>query len=411
MKTTTNQPTGFYLSTMFPGMLFKRREAAPIEQGEAPVRTTAAHRAAVEKWRKTAPANDSEIFGKKPKTEAPRHRGLGAMSGLLAFRNRPTGVSEGGGVKMKGFVSLATNWSLVPANDNVPPDDGFGSERAVQYEPSIDLIMESVAKITTRERPEPSMLNPSSNREVHSIPIGGSVEYGSYVDDEGKRHKCIVRIGSLRFSDGSQKEKGQKLVFGEAVDADIRMPVGAMLGCNEKSARDKGAEIDETGSNAHYRWMVSGKTARQPKKKDRAKLRVVMSKMEARAMLAKAIANTPVMPEVKRAPDGFPYGPTALRKLFIAGRKGKNGETGSQAWEDIAVENENKRQFEIALESMLESDVRILADAVDAKSLTQLGEARGYKGRHAVDAGRSLLRAANDNFERALELARYAAEG
>ncbi|CAH0141556.1 hypothetical protein SRABI05_00308 [Agrobacterium fabrum] len=333
------------------------------------------------------------------------------MNGLLAFRDRPTGVAEGSGVRMKGFSALATNWSIVPANDNVPPEDGFGNEREVQYEPSIQLIMESVEKIEVRERPEPSMLSAKGKREIHAIPVGGSVEYGSYVDDEGKRHKCIVRIGSLRFSDGSQKEKGQKLVLKEAVDAEIRMPVGAMLGCNEKSARDKGAEIDETGSNAHYRWMVKGKSARQPKKKDRPKKRVVMSKMEARAMLANAIKNTSVMPEVKRGPDGFPYGPTALRQLFIAGRKGKNGETGSQAWEDIAVESENKRQFEIAFASMRDSDVRILADAVEAKSLAQLGEARGYKGRHAVDAGRSLLRVANDNFEQALELARYAAEG
>ncbi|MEJ8308798.1 hypothetical protein [Agrobacterium larrymoorei] len=403
-------PEGYYCSPMFPGVLFKRRDAPTVSAEDPPVRTTVEHRAAVEKWRKSAPANDSDIFGKKPKTDAPRHRGLGAMSGLLAFRNRPLGVAEGGDVKMKGFSALATNWSLVPANDNAPPEDGFGNERAVEYEPSIQLIMESAARIETRERAEPSMLNPTNNREIHSVPIGGSVEYGSYTDDDGKKHKCIVRLGSLRFSDGSQKEKGQKLVFGEAVDAEIRMPVGAMLGCIEKSARDKGSEIDETGSNAHYRWMVKGKSAKQPKKKDRSKKRVVMSKMEARAMLAEAIKNTPVMPEVKKAPDGFPYGPTALRQLFIAGRKGKNGEKGSQAWEDIAVESENKKQFEIALESLLDSDVGILADAVDAKSLAQLGEARGYKGRHAVDAGRSLLRAANDNFERALALAQYAAE-
>ncbi|MDH6294663.1 hypothetical protein [Agrobacterium fabrum] len=410
MKTTTNPPAGFYLSSMFPGVLFKRRDEG-TSSATPSYRTTAAHRAAVEKWRKTAPANDSDIFGKKPKTDAPRHRGLGAMSGLLAFRNRPTGVAEGAGVKIKGFSALASNWSLIPANDNVTPEDGFGNERSVQYEPSIDLIMESVAKIKTRERPEPSMLNAKGEREVHAIPTGGSLEYGSYTDDDGKRHNCIIRIGSLRFSDGTQKEKGHKLVLCEAVNADIRMPVGAMLGCNEKSARDKGVEIDETGSNAHYRWMVKAKSAKQPKKKDRAKLRVVLSKMEARAMLEKAIENTPVMPEIKKCPDGFPYGPASLRQLFIAGRKGKNGETGSQAWEDIAVESENKRQFEIALESMLESDVSILADAVDAKSLTQLGEARGYKGRHAVDAGRSLLRAANDNFEQALALAKYAAEG
>ncbi|XUY27813.1 hypothetical protein RMR21_005505 [Agrobacterium sp. rho-8.1] len=404
-------PAGHYLSPMFPGVLFKRREAALVEQSDAPVRSTKEHRAAVEKWRKTAPANDSEIFGKKPKTEAPRHRGLGAMSGLLAFRSRPAGVAEGAGVKMKGFSALATNWSIVPANDNVPPEDGFGNEREVQFEPRVSLIMESVAKIEMRERAEPSMVDASGKkREIHAIPTGGSVEYGTHVDDDGKRHRCIVRIGSLRFSDGTQKEKGQKLVFGEAVDADIRMPLGSMLGCNEKSARDKGAEIDETGSNAHYRWMVTGKTGKRPKRKDRSKDRIITSKAEARAMLAKAIENTSVMPDIKKCPDGFPYGPTALRQLFLAGRKGKNGESGSQAWEDIAVESENKKQFEYALGSMLEGDVKILTDAMEAKSLTQLGEARGYKGRHAVDAGRSLLRAANDNFERALALATYAAE-
>lgn len=409
MKTTTNPPAGFYLSPMFPGVQFKRRDEAP-SSATVSYRSPAHHRAAVDKWRKTAPANDSDIFGKKPKAEAPRHRGLGAMSGLLAFRNRPVGVGEGGGAKMKGFSALATNWSIVPANDNAPPDEGFGTEREVQYEPSIQLIMESVKKIQVRDRLEPSMLNAKGKREIHSIPTGGSVEYGSYVDDEGKRHKCVVRVGSLRFSDGTQNEKGHKLVLGEAVDADIRMPVGAMLGCREKSARDKGVEIDETGSNAHYRWMVTGKAARQPKRKVRPKERIIISKAEARVMLAEAIANTPVMPVVKRAPDGFPYGPTALRQLFIAGRKGKSGETGSQAWEDIAVENENKRQFEIALESMLDGDVRILGDAMNAKSLAQLGEVRGYKGRHAIDAGRALLKAANDNFERALELATYAAE-
>jgi hypothetical protein len=405
-------PAGYYKSPMFPGVLFMRRDEVTARVDEPPARTTAEHRDAVDNWRKTAPANDSEIFGKRPKTEAPRHRGLGAMSGLLAFRNRPAGVAEGGGVRMKGFNSLATNWSIVPANDNAPPDDGFGNEREVQYEPSIKLIMESVEKVEVRERLEPSMLDGTGKeREIHSIPTGGSVEYGTFVDDDGKRHRCIVRIGSLRFSDGTQKERGQKLVFGEAVDADIRMPVGAMLGCREKSARDKGTEIDETGSNAHYRWMVKGKAAKQQKRKTLPKERIFMSKVEARAMLAEAINNTPVMPDVTKCHDGFPYGPTALRQLFIAGRKGKNGETGSQAWEDIAVESENKRQFEIALDSMLESDVKILSDAMNAKSLAQLGEARGYKGRHAVDAGRSLLRAANDNFEHALELAAYAAEG
>jgi hypothetical protein len=47
---------------------------------------------------------------------------------------------------------------------------------------------------------------------------------------------------------------------------------------------------------------------------------------------------------------------------------------------------------------------------MSAQSLTELGEARGYKGRHAVAAGRRLLVAANDNFNEAMALAEYAVE-
>jgi len=58
---------------------------------------------------------------------------------------------------------------------------------------------------------------------------------------------------------------------------------------------------------------------------------------------------------------------------------------------------------------MQDDSVRILTEAMSAASLTALGEARGYRGRHAIAAGRRLLIAANDDFKSAMEIARAAA--
>lgn len=374
-------------------------------------RTPEQHRAAVEAWRAAAPANDSEIFGRKLSTAAPRHRSMGAMAGLRAFAKNGGGFVEGGKIRVRDFATLATTWALVPANDNSAPAEGFGSERQVEYRPSMQKIEEAMAMVVCRERAEPAMLSADDRaRELHGIPLSGEFEYGQYLDDEGNAHQTIVRIGKLKFSDGTQTEKGSKLVFGKPVNADIRMPVGAMLGCAEKSVQDKGSDIDETGSNSHYRWIVSARSARQPTKKGKRGERLEITKAEAMKMLQDAASNTPVLPTVTKCKDGFPYAPSSLRQLFIGGRKGKQGESGSVAWEDIAVQHENKRQFAVAMRQLNPEDAEIMEDAIGAKSLAQLGEARGYKGRHAVEAGRRLLIAANDNFEKALEIAQSARE-
>ncbi|MGZ2429599.1 hypothetical protein [Rhizobium redzepovicii] len=376
-------------------------------------RTTEQHRAAVEAWRATAPKHDHEIFGRKLKTEKPRHRDLTELSALLAMRSRPIGVAEG--VEAEPAPAISTNFRLIPANDNEAPEEGFGTERAVEYEPSLDKIEAAIEDLPVRYRAEPMVLGGRPARQIYAIPVGGDIAYGTHVDEDGKSHKVITRIGKLRFSDGTQTEKGQKLsIDGKVVDADIKMPVGAMLGCREKSTRDKGSEVDNAGSNSHYRWVVQEKARAAPtaaKPSSKKQERIEITKGEAREMLASAYANTPVMPALKYCPTGFPHGPTNLRHLFIGGRKGKKGESGSQAWADIYTEKENRDQFNRGLDAMQEKHVRILTEAMGAKSLSQLGEARGYHGRHAIEAGRRLLRAANDNFKQAMELAKYAAEG
>jgi len=376
-------------------------------------RTTAEHRADVEAWRATAPKHDSQIFGRKLKTEKPRHRDLSELSALLAMRSRPAGIAEDGPAQPLPVVS--SNWRLAPANDNQPPEDGYGTERAVEYVPSERELENSFAKVVVRYRPEPMMLAGGrheaqrAGREIHAIPVEGDFEYGTHVDEEGGEHEVIVRIGRLWFSDGSQTEKGQKLVMDKVVDAQIEMPVGAMLGTRERSTRDKGSIEDASGSNSHYRWMVGdARAAKPPKLRSRKQEREFTTKAEDRQTLAAAMVATTV--SVTKCPDGFPASPTNLRQLFIGGRKGKKGESGSMAWEDIFTEKENREKFQRGLDAMHDAHVRVLTEALSAKSLAQLGEARGYRGRHAIDAGRRLLRAANDNFTKAMELAEHGAE-
>ncbi|MDW9792131.1 hypothetical protein GOB42_15200 [Sinorhizobium meliloti] len=377
-------------------------------------RTTAEHRAAVEAWRATAPKHDHHIFGRKMKTEKPRHRDLSELSALLAMRSRPAGVAEG--VPAEQTPQISSNWRLTPANDNKQPEDGFGAERAVEYTPSEQELENSFAKVIVRYRPEPMMLAGGrhdaqrAGREIHAIPVEGDFGYGTHVDEDGNQHKVITRIGKLRFSDGTQTERGHKLVLEKVVEAQIDMPVGAMLGGRERSTRDKGGEEDCSGSNTHYRWMVDGRTATPPKLRPKKQEREKTTKAEDRQALADAYANTPVMPEIKKYPDGFPASPTNLRQLFVGGRKGKKGESGSQAWEDIYSEKQERDRFQRGLDAMQDAHVRVLTEAMSAKSLVELGETRGYKGRHAIDAGRRLLRAANDNFLKAMELAEYGAE-
>jgi hypothetical protein len=206
--------------------------------------------------------------------------------------------------------------------------------------------------------------------------------------------------------------------MGAVVEAALVMPVGAMLGTREKSARDKGSApdpVDIASSNAYFggektetrpAGLFSAKFAHRSFAKAPLKARRgPKSKVEARQWLADAAANTAVMPEVTKCEVGFPAGPANLAQLFPGLVKVATGSGGSQAWEGIASEYEERQEWHAALQAMKDNDVELLTRAVSAKSLAELGEARGYSGKYAMAAGRRLLVAANDNFVAAKKLA------
>jgi hypothetical protein len=395
-------------------------------------RTTAEHRAEVEAWRATAPADDTEILepmvDKRKKEKRPRHRDLAELGAIMAFHRRPDGVAEG--VTAEPPAPINTNWNLTPANDNRAPDDGSSREQAFEYIPSISAIKTAMATVQMKYRAEPTMFCSNvgdcearrANREVHGIISGGDVEYGlyvrSYIDENGdrqeKKHKTITRIGRLRFSDGSQTERGHKISMGEVVSAQIEMPVGAMLGCREKATRDKGAVQDpvELACTMDYfagknepPGLFDAQSPGRVKKRERSGHTGPKTKEEARLWLADAIANTPVMPPVTKCTDGFPAGPRNLADLFPGLVKVATGDSGAQAWDGIASELEERNEWYAILQGMKDEHVEALTRATKARSLQELGEIRGYSGKYAIEAGRRLLIAANDDYLVARKLA------
>lgn len=391
-------------------------------------RTTEQHRADVEARRATAPNEDHNVFESprnRRESRKQRHKDLAELASLLEFYRRPDGIAEGG--IPEPATPLKSNWRLLPANDNVT-EEGYDVEQAVEYIPSVKKIKESLKGVDVTYRQEPMMLADDSGfsyaeewedrrevREVHAVPTGGDVEYGTYVDDEGKAHKTIVRIGGLRFSDGTQTERGPKLSMGQVVEADIRMPVGAMLGARDKSTRDKGAVQDpvelactldyfagENDPPGLFRAQFAG---RPKKRKERAKRTGPKTKAEARQWLADAIANTPVMPPIKKCPDGFPAGPKNLAHLWPGLVKVATGSSGAQAWEEAATEFEARNEWHVVLQEMKEEHVQTLTKAMSAKNLAEIGALRGCTGKYAIEAGRILLIEANDNFLLAKKIA------
>lgn len=314
-----------------------------------------------------------------------RHRDLAELSSLLAFRNHLNVANSN-----DPPTPVKTNWRLTPANDNRKPAEGFGNEQAFEIIPSLDAI----------------------EREM----VSTDIEYGEHIDDDGKHHKVIVRIGSLRFSNGKNVEKGEKLAMGNVVTTSIRMPVGAMLHTRERATREKGSVADPVDVSASHRYFAGKKTDGHPaglfqarrsrpvtKKQTKPVERVEITKAEARQILAEAMTRSLV--PVTKCPDGFPAGPKNLAHLFPGLVKVSTGSSGSQAWEDIHSEGRDRQEFHHWLQTMKDDHVEILTAATSAKNLAELGQLRGYSGKYAIAAGRRLLVAANDNFEEARRLA------
>lgn len=271
---------------------------------------------------------------------------------------------------------LKTNWAMQPS-ENLNPEDltDLTVERHWDISPSVDEIMRQVA-------------------------------LGPIVKNEASQ---VVRIGTLRFSDGTQTELAHKRTAdGQVIQRRVTMPAGAMLGTVDKERAERGGEDyyevklsnDYFGAEKTVEDQVGGLfNARRPGKVKPVRRRErtgPKTKAEERQWLADAIANTPVMPEVTKLPDGFPAGPEKLADLFPGLVKPATGSGGSQAWEDIVTERENREDWFRWVDSLKDEDRAALEAVKTAKTLAEVG-GDGVHRRTAERRGRRKLIAANDN--------------
>jgi hypothetical protein len=282
---------------------------------------------------------------------------------MLAYRNRPEGEPE----------PVQTNWSTVAANDNNPEDVvDLRHERDLRMTPSVDEIMHSVA------------MNEVERNEAGQV----------------------VRIGKIRFSDGTQTEKADALgIDGDVITIDARMPVGAMLGTREKSERAAGGAIAQsfTKMSNNYFADLLGTGAHRYLPRTVRRNGTNRTAEQSREDLAQAIANTATMPNVKRYPDALPCGQKNAADAFLGMRITPSGKGGSMAWDDLATKSEARRQWREVLRDLRDEDRAVLDVAMEAKNMREIGITLGAWGKTAERKGKRALIAANDNIAAAIK--------
>lgn len=271
---------------------------------------------------------------------------------------------------------LQTNFAVVPANDNNPEDiEGMKVERRWRMKPSVEEIM----------------------RQVTSHP------------EEKNEQGQTIRIGSLRFSDGTQTEQAFKLTIdGKVVAFQARMPAGALLGTKDAAESQLGGEEDSqhvTASNKYFAEMLDTLPHRY-RAGGKRKRGANTSHEDAKRELAEAYANTDMSKVTfTRYPDGLPCGSAKVADSFLGMQKGKKGESGSVMWQDIVSAKADRDIWAATVASLSESDRAVLDAASTARSFEELGG--NAPKRSAIRRGKKALMAANDNIMAAI--AAYAA--
>jgi hypothetical protein len=300
------------------------------------------------------------------------------LTALMSYRNAPDHEPE----------PLQSNWTTTPANDNADPEEvaDFGVERNLLVTPSVVEIMRQVR------------LGPVERGAV------APVRKGLPPASQGP----IVGVGRLRFSDGTQTEKAYTVgPDGDMIQYDRQMETGAMLYTVEKphtAAGGRGySEADLARSNAFHADVLNTAAARYVRRTKRRN-GPSLTPAQSRALIDEAIANTPVMPPVKRYAAGLPCGSERVGDSFVAFQKVPSGESGSVAWEDVAWTIENAKVWRNVRKALRSRDVAVLDAAMRAQNFEEVGVAAGQSPLYANKrgGGRRALLAANENLTAAI---------
>jgi|GEM_PF-2129528 len=307
-----------------------------------PIRTPAEHRAIVAEIMAKAPANDNEIFGRRPRIGTPKHAALSRqLAGLQAWR---------------ALNDATPTWLMPsPANDLKPLEEG---------PPAVDA--------SGKARPSPDFLLEACEG------VGFAMRGGRLVPVDGDIERCpetghIVRLGRLQLSNGRRAEPARrKTIDGGSKPYQARTFAGAVLAYlpdgrdpadprnhkrwrrpKEEPERAKGQdgldEEDLAASNAYYEWMLGI---------DRP--------------------DTGVMP---RATGEYARG-------FLQGRV--HGRDDSRPAAEDPVERESVRRY--VAERLTTDEMAVLDAAMSAGTFADIGRATGCTNQKAAErAGKRAL--------------------
>ena len=285
-----------------------------------------------------------------------------ALTAVLEFRNRPDSPPD----------PLQSSWSTDPST--VIPDGAFDGDDEPETMAE-DLLLE---------------ITPSIAKIMHEVKVGPVVRA------DGK-NSHITAIGKLKFSDGTQTE--QAMVNG-ATGVELKkvvMRAGAMLGTTEKLGGSHGGSAPAviTIGNA----ALSGRLGVEhrpyiPAIRNRRKGKSFTAE-QSKANLAKAIANTPVLPPVTICPPGLASGTARYSDQFIGMKIGSSGKGGAPNWTDEFMAMRDHQDWQAAVREAEPQHLAVIKSAMSAKAIAELGD---FGHRRTLERqGWRKLTAANDN--------------
>lgn len=345
------------------------------------------------------PTADDVTFYGKVRRSYPRNRIVAANDNtpraLLLYRNSPDHPPE----------PLQSNWSTAPRGIVEYDMGGEGRGNVVRLYPDLNLeVVPSIEKIIEAMRGEWVWAEP----EVHT--------YGKKKGQPKATTGPLQSIGDLVFSNGSQTEKAYtRGPDGDVISYNRNMERGAMLRSSEETGAVKGGGKQSSAvelSNQLLTHMLLGKDAAgnriEPAPTVRKYIRSgkmtkgkSLTAEASRALIAEAIANTPVMPQVKKCPPGLPMGTAKASNCFIGMRPQPSGKSGASiGWVDFFIAGQERREWLAVLGEIDETTQTVLETALHAGSYAEVGLAAGQSLSYArTKGGKLALKAANDNLD------------
>lgn len=372
------------------------RMAAGILSCEAILtdRTPTEFRNFYNEWKKTAPANDSDVIPDKPKVSAsPRHADLSdELQGLLFWRH----IS-------KEVQPLSTNWMVADNDNNVDKEDDEprAPVRSIECEhvirPTVNELMSAVEEVEFEKR----IYNAKTPHPGPNVEYGA--EYKAYPPLTG-HVRPIARLGSIQFATEDSEGEGHNIspTRGSIVGWNARPNThgyflvdtfGSPLGPEEEQE-----DIDESNEffadllNAKpHRYIKGGFCERGTGESSRltATTSPGMTLNEARAIHGLPPVPAPIEPR-----PALPCGTRRVSDSFI-GHKITRGSPDKAHGE--SVEHRIARQQEcIHIRAKLSAtDVKVLDTAIHASNFEDIGNEFGFRDKNAQRQGKTLLMAAS----------------